>query len=185
MHEIHCPFCQKINSFSNFKENRPGKGMSLSCKGCFKVFYVFENEADLPIDTTKRAASVLCQKRVAEDEPHFVVLEDEFSMRQVFAIPQDAGEYIVGRKNEGSDADIQLYTSDPSVDRYHFTLVKKGTGMTSSFYVKDNRSRTGTYVNNKEISPNECRRINDGDVLSVGATSIIISIPEDDFDVMH
>ena len=40
----------------------------------------------------------------------------------------------------------------------------------------DDDSMTGTFVNARELAPGEKRQLSDGDVITLGATSLIFSI---------
>ena len=40
----------------------------------------------------------------------------------------------------------------------------------------DDDSMTGTFVNARELDPGEKRQLSDGDVITLGATSLIFSI---------
>lgn len=179
MIEVHCPFCERIHTKEQYKEEREGSGMSITCNACYKTFYVYRSKLDLPTDRVKRAASIVLSEELDTTMPHFTIVENIFAYEQKYALPEK-GEIVVGRKNKDSNADLQIYTSDPSMDRLHFVLGKTGRGEKAYYYVRDNESRTGTFVNNALLQKGEKYRLKDGDVLSVGASSIIISLGENE-----
>lgn len=177
MFRVHCPFCDRIHDLDLFFKDKEFE--SIVCKECFKTFYVYKDRSAIPNEV--KASSVVLEGQVDESLPYFSVVENNFAEAQKFALPSE-GTCIVGRRNKDSAADIQIYTSDPSLDRQHFILGVSGKGNNKYHYVQDYDSNTGTFVNNQLLRKSERKRLVNGDVLSVGATSVIVTIPGEEED---
>lgn len=113
---------------------------------------------------------------------HIVVLENVFGYKQYFALRK--GLNHIGRRNKDTQTDIPIITGDPSMDRHHCiikaSLSKKGKPQWS---LADHDSRVGTFVGGELLSPKEWYNLSDGDVFTLGATTLIFSsepIPQDD-----
>ena len=107
--------------------------------------------------------------------------KDVFGYKQLF--PLYVGVNAIGRRNKDTATDIPIITSDPSMDRHH-AIIKVTEGRTGKlrFAVADDDSRVGTFLAGELLAPKEWRYLQPGDVLTLGATSIIFSdepLPED------
>ena len=112
---------------------------------------------------------------------HIIVVENVFGYKQLF--PLYVGVNAIGRRNKDTATDIPIITSDPSMDRHH-AIIKVTEGRTGKlrFAVADDDSRVGTFLAGELLAPKEWRYLQPGDVLTLGATSIIFSdepLPED------
>lgn len=112
------------------------------------------------------------------DQPqygHITVIENTFGYKQHFALRK--GSNGIGRRNKDSHTDIPIVTADPSMERHHAIITvrqHKKTGRTI-YTLSDNDSRVGTFVHGTLLSPREQYNLSDGDVFTLGATSIIFS----------
>ncbi len=114
------------------------------------------------------------KKKEAKQCGHIVVLENVFGERQEF--PLIIGENQIGRRNKDSVTDIPIITGDPSMDRHHAIIkVKQMKSGKVKFYIADDDSRVGTFVLGDILAPKEWREIEDGTIITLGATSIILS----------
>ena len=68
----------------------------------------------------------------------------------------------------GSESNIRV--RDKSVSRRHLEIIRKG----DTYFIKDLRSKNGTYVNHKEIKPGEPFKIEQGLPVVVGKTLFCI-----------
>ncbi len=118
------------------------------------------------------------QKKVeAKQCGYIVVLENVFGERQEF--PLVIGENRLGRRNKDTVTDIPIITGDPSMDRHHAIIkVKQMKSGKLKFYIADDESRVGTFVLGDILAPKEWREIEDGTIITLGATSIILSTSE-------
>ena len=101
-------------------------------------------------------------------------MENVFGYKQLF--PLYVGMNAIGRRNKDTSTDIPIITGDPSMDRHH-ALIRVTEGRTGQlrFAVSDDDSRVGTFLAGELLAPKEWRYLQPGDVLTLGATSIIFS----------
>lgn len=70
----------------------------------------------------------------------------------------------------GSAGDNHLVMSDPTVDRYHAKILHEN----NKYFLKDNNSQHGCFVNNQRITQ---REILPGDIIKLGSSEIIVLDP--------
>jgi pSer/pThr/pTyr-binding forkhead associated (FHA) protein len=102
-----------------------------------------------------------------EGHPH-VVLRDGSAVQVIVALGDGGRSLTIGR---GESADIQLHW-DRDASRTHAVLERVGGVWTIS---DDGLSRNGTFVNGERVGSRQ--RLRDGDVLRIGATSILFRDP--------
>jgi pSer/pThr/pTyr-binding forkhead associated (FHA) protein len=109
-----------------------------------------------------------------------VVIENVFHFKQV--LPLRMGDNTIGRYQKGNPVTTPIETVDPSVDLLHCVInVSRDKRGKLKYVLRDTNSNTGTFVDNVEIPPRERRVIEDGQLFTIGATSIILrSKSEDD-----
>ena len=163
MKKIFCPKCDEaiVLSAQKLKELKESDGerMAIVCPSCTH------------------------QLRIRlKGSGHIVVLENVFGYKQYF--PLKKGLNHIGRRNKDTKTDIPIITGDPSMDRHHCIIkvgqTKKGKTVWS---LSDYDSRVGTFVAGDLLGPKEQYNLHDGDVFTLGATSIIFSsepIPQED-----
>ena len=104
---------------------------------------------------------------------HLVVLENAFHFKQ--EIPLYEGENVVGRLVKGTKANAAIKTVDPSVDTTHCMItVKPLPGGKAKFTLRDAPSNTGTFLHNELLGVKERVIISDGDIITIGATTMIL-----------
>ena len=105
------------------------------------------------------------------------VVENVFGYRQSFALKE--GDNIIGRYNPGDNITIPIDTTDRSMDRRHcvITVKREQTGEIS-YTLRDFPSLTGTFLDNRILGDRERARIEDGAIITLGATTIILQAPE-------
>lgn len=104
---------------------------------------------------------------------HLVVLENAFHFKQ--EIPLYEGENVVGRLVKGTKANAAIKTVDPSVDTTHcMVTVKPLPGGKAKFTLRDAPSNTGTFLHNELLGVKERVIISDGDIITIGATTMIL-----------
>ena len=91
-----------------------------------------------------------------------------------------AGDNIIGRASKGTEVDIPIETSDMSMDRRHCIINVKEKGNRPILTVRDNPSLTGTFLRHELLSDRERAVLHDGDVVTIGATTFIVHIPDEE-----
>ena len=115
----------------------------------------------------------------AEDDglPRRPVAAERATARPRLVLTTDAGERVVPLEAQvtvvgrGAEADVRL--ADTGVSRVHAELRVEGPTVT----VVDRGSTNGTSVNGRRV---RTAALNDGDVIEVGATTLVFRSPEQD-----
>ena len=163
MKRIRCPKCDEAILFDE-TQYEPGRILVFECPGCSKKFRL-------------RIPQPVSEQPAEEAGPvvygHFVVLENAFHFKQ--EIPLYEGENVVGRLVKGTKANAAIKTVDPSVDTTHcMVTVKPLPGGKAKFTLRDAPSNTGTFLHNELLGVKERVIISDGDIITIGATTMIL-----------
>ena len=82
--------------------------------------------------------------------------------------------------NKGDVIDIPIDTADRSMDRRHCVITVSGEPGHLEYHLRDFPSLTGTFLFNNILADREQALIEDGAIITLGATTIIFSAPESD-----
>ncbi|MBR4967536.1 MAG: FHA domain-containing protein, partial [Bacteroidaceae bacterium] len=94
-------------------------------------------------------------------------------------IPLHEGDNMFGRYNKGTVISNPIETNDPSMDRRHCIInVKRGYSGDLTYTIRDNQSVTGTFVMNRILGNRERLLIEDGAIITLGATTLILHTPD-------
>ena len=162
MKKIRCPKCDEFIVFDE-KNIDMENVVVFHCQHCgksFKVKFKKKNKEDMP------------------EEPDFgslVVVENMFAERQGFSL--HLGDNVVGRRNPGNSIDCPIVTADPSMDREHCVVNVSEKNGQLVFRIRDCNSNTGTFVMNEEVTKKEQRIIHNSEIISLGATTLILKTP--------
>ena len=173
MKRVRCPKCDHYNTFDETLYNE-GQSLVFECENCRKQFRI-------RIGTSKLAATQKDADRKQEINDigfgSITVVENVFGFRQNFALHE--GENVIGRYNPGDNITIPIDTNDRSMDRRHCVItVKKEQSGDIIYTLKDFPSLTGTFLFNRILGDRERVVIEDGAILTLGATTIILQAPE-------
>ncbi|MGL4852646.1 MAG: FHA domain-containing protein [Phocaeicola sp.] len=169
MKRIRCPKC---DNFITFDETKYPEGQSLVfvCEECKKEFGIRLGKTKL--DATRRD-QVLDEQANQDELGSIVVVENVFGFKQV--LPLVAGDNYVGRRNKGNEIQVPIETADPSLDRKHCVIqVKRNKQGEVTYTLRDNNSVTGTFLMNELVGTKERIRIEDGAIITLGATTLIL-----------
>lgn len=170
---INCPYCGASMSVEIEVNDQV---QHLVCDVCHKPIALYPKKAQALLHTDRAIKAISLEDTFfAPSDIYLEFLENEFAPRQALLVPE--GKSMLGRYNPKSSAHLQVMTSDPSMDRNHSVLTLHKNG---SLSIQDNDSMTGTFVNGLELDPGEVRRLWDADVLTLGATSIIVHLPSEE-----
>ena len=175
MKKIRCPKCNNYITFdaSNYVD---GQVLVFDCPDCHKQFKIRIGKDRLR--DKDRAVDLQEQKDEAQ-YGYIVVVENVFSYKQIF--PLHLGDNLIGRSNLGTEVDIPIETSDSSMDRRHcYINVSKDKRGELVYTLRDNDSVVGTFLMNDILAPKDRIRLSDGDVITLGATSIILRSQPDE-----
>ncbi|WP_336595283.1 FHA domain-containing protein [Bacteroides acidifaciens] len=165
MKRIRCPKCDNPIIFDDTNYTS-GQTLIFECEACRKQFKI---------------RTGLSQKQEVPQQPAYgnlVVIENAFHYKQ--EIPLCAGENIVGRFVKGTKANAAIKTVDPSIDTTHCIItVKPGKGGNKTQYIlQDAPSGTGTYLMNNILGDRDRVQIQDGAIITIGATTMILRTGE-------
>ena len=162
MKKIICPKCDHPVVFDD--SSYPiGQAVVFECEGCRKSFTIRVGEDKI--------------EEVEEDLGHLVVIENCFGFKQTLHLKM--GDNIIGRYNKGTEITLPIETKDRSMDRRHCIVnVKRDAFGELTYTIRDNRSVVGTFVMNRILGDRERMLIEDGAIITLGATTLILHTPE-------
>lgn len=169
MKRITCPKCEHSFSFDETRY-RQVKSISFACPACRKHF-------SLTLDEIEE------MNREEIDAPYgyITVIENQFCYRQTFAL--QPGDNVIGRHSPGSVVDISIQSGDMSMDRRHCIInVKPMADGTARYTLRDNPSLTGTFLRSEILNDRERATLKHEDVVTIGATTFIVYLPETEDD---
>ena len=168
--------CPKCDNYITFDETQYSEGQSLVfiCEHCKKQFSIRIGRTKLK---ATRKEEVLDEQENSQDFGSIVVIENVFGYKQV--LPLKEGDNIIGRRNKGTEVDVSIETSDPSMDRKHCILnVRRNKQGEVIYTLRDNESITGTFLMNEILGDKDRIRIEDGAIFTLGATTLILRAAE-------
>ena len=169
MKRVFCPKCDRQLTFDETKYPQ-GKVLAFVCPQCGSQFKI-----KLGLKVVRNAQGE--EQEVKEPDfscGYISVIENAFAFQQ--KLPLVLGDNVIGRRNKDTDGvDVPIVTSDPSMGRKHCVIhVKEETDGTLSYTVRDFPSLTGTFVGNELLGKKEQARIEDGTIITLGATTFIL-----------
>ena len=168
--------CPKCDNYITFDETQYSEGQSLVfiCEHCKKQFSIRIGRTKLK---ATRKEEVLDEQENSQDFGSIVVIENVFGYKQV--LPLKEGDNIIGRRNKGTEVEVSIETSDPSMDRKHCVLnVRRNKQGEVIYTLRDNQSITGTFLMNEILGDKDRVRIEDGAIFTLGATTLILRAAE-------
>lgn len=173
MKRIRCPKCE---SYLTFDETKYTEGQSLVfvCEQCKKQFSIRLGKTKMKVP----------QKEEQLDETEFkeafgsiTVIENVFGFKQV--LPLKEGDNVIGRRCVGTIVNVPIESSDMSMDRRHCIINVKRKGQEALVYtLRDAPSLTGTFLNNEILADKDRICIEDGAIVTIGATTFILRAAE-------
>ena len=173
MKRVRCPKC---DHFIQFDETKYSEGQSLVfvCDNCQKQFAIRIGVSKLrALQREENKGSALSDETQEDNVGSIVAVENVFGFRQEH--PLRLGDNIIGRRNKGDEIHVPIETNDPSMDRRHCILnVKRGKTGGFVYTLRDNDSITGTFFMNGLLGAKDRVRIEDGAIITLGATTLIL-----------
>jgi len=194
MKRVRCPKCGHSITFDETRYSE-GNTLIFECEECRKQFGVRIGSSQV-LKTRKQeradakeqlSASIEQQDKAygsditdtgldngSEQYPYgyITVVENVFHYRQT--IPLQMGANVFGRYVRGSSINAPIETVDPSVDTTHCIITVERNRMGALVYtLRDAPSGTGTFVQNTILRDNDRLRLDDGTIITIGATTLI------------
>ena len=177
MKRVRCPKCDNFITFDETKY-KSGQRLVFQCPQCGKEFGIRIGVSKLR-KTQKEENNQPTDDQQQGKYGSLHVIENVFHFRQV--IPLQMGENVIGRYMKGNPINCPIETVDPSVDMTHCVItVKRDKKGQLQYVLRDGPSYTGTFVDNVILGDRERRVIEDGTLFTIGATSIILHVGEEE-----
>ncbi len=175
MKRLRCPKCDEWLAFDETKYST-GQSLVFMCEHCGKQFSVRLGGKKKQIERKDQEGNQIedgSLKESAEPCGHIVVIENVFGYRQ--ELPLYIGENIIGRRCKGTEINVPIESGDMSMDRRHCMIqIKRNKQGVPVFTLRDAPSLTGTFLNNDLLGPKDRVRLDDGAIVTCGATTFIV-----------
>ena len=170
--------CPKCNKHITFDETRYEDGQTLvfECPDCHRQFGIRIGVSKLMSIRKEEKhldKSALEPELDEQDYGRILVVENVFHYRQ--ELPLQLGDNIIGRYVHGTRANTSIETHDPSVDTTHCIIHVSRNRQGSLVYTLRDASTdgTGTFVGTTFLGEKDRLRIEDGTIITIGATTLI------------
>ena len=173
MKRVRCPKCDNYIIFDETKYT-DGQSLVFVCDQCHKEFKIRMGVSKLkPLQKDDNPD----EQANKDNFGSIVVVENVFAFKQV--IPLKEGDNLIGRRHPGMNVDVPIETSDPSMDRRHcYINVSRNKKGKLVYTLRDNESMVGTFLMNEILGPKDKIKIEDGAIITLGATTIILRTAE-------
>lgn len=169
MKRILCPKCENYISFDETKYSE-GQSLVFVCEHCNKQFSIRLGKSKVK---ALRKEENLEEEIRNEEFGYVMVIENIFGFKQV--LPLQEGDNIIGRRCVGTVINAPIESSDMSMDRRHCIInVKRNQQGKLIYTLRDAPSLTGTFLKNELLGEKDRIRIEDGAIITIGATSLIL-----------
>jgi hypothetical protein len=169
MKRVRCPKCDTFVVFDETKYE-PGQSLVFVCTQCKKEFGIIIGKSKL---TGIHSEKTLNERAYNDDYGSIVVVENCFAFKQV--IPLELGNNEFGRYVKGTNINKPIETRDPSIDTFHCAIqVSKNKAGKIKYVLRDAPSDTGTFYMNELLRDNDRIIIDDGAIITIGATTLIL-----------
>ena len=169
MKRILCPKCENYLSLYETKYSE-GQSLVFVCEHCGKQFSIRLGKSKMK---APRKEEKLDEDVYKEEFGCIVVIENVFGFKQV--LPLQEGDNIIGRRCVGTDINTPIETGDMSMDRRHCIInVKRNRQGELVYTLRDAPSLTGTFLMNEILGDKDRIRIDDGAIITIGATTLIL-----------
>lgn len=169
MKRVRCPKCDSYITFDE-TQYQAGQQLVFQCPECSKQFGIRLGTSHVR-DTRKN--EVLDENANKDQCGSIVVVENVFHYKQV--LPLSMGDNVIGRYVKGTTINLPIETVDPSVDTKHCIIrVQHDKNGGLQYILRDAPSNTGTFYMNDILRDNERVSLSDGDIITIGATTLIL-----------
>lgn len=169
MKRVRCPKCENYITFDETLY-QAGQSLVFTCVECGKKFSIRMGKDK--IEASRKEALKASQESEAEFGS-ITVIENVFGYKQI--LPLHMGDNVIGRRCVGTTINVPVETSDMSMDRRHCIINVKGDRQGKLVYtLRDAPSLTGTFLYNEILKDNDRIRLDDGAIVTIGATTFIL-----------
>ena len=173
MKRIRCPKCENYLTFDETKYTE-GQSLVFVCENCKKQFSIRLGKTKMKVPQKEER---LDETEYKEAFGSITVIENVFGFKQV--LPLQEGDNKIGRRCVGTVINDTIETSDKSIDRNScVNNVKRNKQGKLVYTLRDAPSLTGTFLNNEILGDKDRVRIEDGAIVTIGATTFILRAAE-------
>ena len=174
MKRVRCPKCDHYIIFDETKYEE-GQSLIFVCDECKKQFSIRIGKSKL---NALRKEEKVDEAENKDAYGSIVVIENAFAYKQV--LPLREGDNVIGRRSKGMNIEVPIETNDRNMDRRHCIInVKRDKEGKRVYTLRDNGSLCGTFLMNDLIGDRERVRIDDGAIMTLGATTVILRAAEE------
>ena len=175
MKRIRCPKCDNYLTFDETKYEE-GQSLVFECGHCGKQFAIRLCKAKMQ---AVRKEEKIDEQAFSREWGSITVIENVFGFKQV--LPLHEGDNIIGRRSTGTQVDVPIETSDMSMDRRHCVInVRRNKQGEVLYTLRDAPSITGTFLNNEILGDKDRIRLEDGAIVTIGATTFILRVAREE-----
>ena len=142
------------------------------------------NHGDMGIMAKAETITALEENLEEEAEVHkeefgyITVIENVFGFKQI--LPLQEGDNVIGRRCVGTVINTPIESGDMSMDRRHCIInIKRNKQGKLIYTLRDAPSLTGTFLMNEILGDKDRIRIEDGAIVTIGATTFILHTAEE------
>lgn len=173
MKRVRCPKCENYLTFDETKYSE-GQSLVFVCEQCKKQFSIRLGKTKMQVPQKEEK---LDEEEFKEAFGSITVIENVFGFKQV--LPLQDGDNSIGRRCVGTIVNVPIDSSDMSMDRRHCIInVKRNHQGALTYTLRDAPSLTGTFLNNEVLGDRDRIRIEDGAIVTIGATTFILRAAE-------
>lgn len=169
MKRVLCPKCENYLSFDETKYSE-GQSLVFVCEHCGKQFSIRLGKSKMK---ALRKEENLDEEVIKDEFGYITVIENVFGYKQI--LPLQEGDNVIGRRCVGTVINTPVETSDMSMDRRHCVInVKRNKQGVLVYTLRDAPSLTGTFLMNEILGDKDQIRVEDGAIITIGATTVIL-----------
>lgn len=173
MKRVRCPKCENYLTFDETKYTE-GQSLVFVCEECKKQFSIRLGKTKMKAPQKEEE---LNEEEFKEAFGSITIIANVFGFKQV--LPLQEGDNVIGRRCVGTVVNVPVESSDMSMDRRHCIInVKRDNQGELVYTLRDAPSLTGTFLNNEILSDKDRIRIEDGAIVTIGATTFILRAAE-------
>ena len=170
MKRVLCPKCENYLYFDETKYSE-GQSLVFECENCGKQFSIRLGKSK--VKAMRKDENLDEEAESMKDEYGYItVIENVFGFKQV--LPLEEGDNVIGRRCVGTKINTPIESGDMSMDRRHCIInVKRNKQGKLIYTLRDAPSLTGTFLLNSILTDKDRIRIENGAVITIGATTFI------------
>ena len=175
MKKVLCPKCENYLVFDETKYSE-GQSLVFECEHCGKQFSIRLGKSK--VKALRKEENLEEEAEVHKEEFGYItVIENVFGFKQV--LPLQEGDNVIGRRCVGTVINTPIESGDMSMDRRHCIInVKRNKQGKLVYTLRDAPSLTGTFLMNEILGDKDRVRMEDGAIVTIGATTFILHTAE-------